>query len=324
MSDAAEITIDDIRLPDNIRAAIDAAPLRDVVNINGDVIYPDKIIKTNQLVFGPHSTLTFTNLSGPRIIIAADRLTFVEPGAPVAIRRDPTLQPQDKGDEPEAPSGVAGQDFADLSAQRDGEDGQPGRPAESGGDGMDMPDLWIVVAGRLDSPGSRPSLVNLTIDFTGVDGGRGGNGGSGGRGGNGGHGREGRLENMEDPGLPPRYFCAQTPTDGGDGGDGGRGGRGGNGGHGGRGSNITLVGPAAANDVLVFSRIVNHGGEGGDAGRNGRSGDPGLGGRKGRRVGSPCPERNAGRDGTVPLETHQPATGLSRAQEYGRILRMDR
>jgi len=236
-------------IPQEIIAALASSPrISTVYSVSGHIRFDGQVLKVDELVFQPNSTLEFIGADFPFRAIVARRIRFADPQAPAAIVRDRTLK---------APTG---------------ENQSNGINGEEGGS-LDLPPMYIY-AERIEAVGVNGPLgrAQLTIDFRGVPGGQGGRGEDGSTGTRGQNGRQSSSGPLS---------CNRGAGDGGAGGPGSAGGDGGRGGDGGDGSDIYLISNAAGVDMLSASILRTNGGTGGAGGPAGRGGSGGPGGRGG-------------------------------------------
>jgi hypothetical protein len=258
-------------LPPEIEAAIKAAKLtQSLIPISGEEKFSQQIIKADEISFADGARLTLTNVNAPWIVVAARRIKFARPENYSVIQRDTTVRKASSG-----AAGTAGAQGADDLGEtgRRGNDGKPGGAGGAGGPGetRKLPTVYIIAGQLLDPKGQiPPGLLNVVLNFTGIDGGDGGAGGTGGNGGRAGNGKKGAAGLID---------CKEGGGPGGNGGTAGQGGLGGPAGRGGDGASIIFVVTQPVYDVFSYARINNVGGWQGTPGVGGAAGRPGPGGR---------------------------------------------
>lgn len=260
-------------IPSNVLDALKKAKeIKKIFPVNSGERFDGQILKADEIIFAPGSTLTITNTNVPFIVISAKRWKFADAAVTSKIMIAPTSA--DRGEE--GSNGIDGTDGAG-EVNRRGNNGSPGLPGKPGGDGgtLSLPHIYLI-AGDITSPNGEPlpGFLRFVIAAAGFDGGDGGAGGNGGNGGKGAQGKKGATSVVD---------CSSGAGPGGTGGDAGQGGKGGNGGNGTDGADITIVGTSSVNEIFSYARIFNEGGYGG---RPGRSGLPGRVGKGGLQAGS--------------------------------------
>lgn len=270
--------------------AIANAPGTTVFPVDGVTRYGKAILKANELVLQPGSTLEFTDLGAEQHIIIVGKLKLARhpERAPVyTIRR--AAPPAAK-----APAGKPARAAAGASptGHLHGRHGIPGGAGATGAAGQvgatpHMPSRLVLIVGSVEIQPGEARPVRLQFVLPGADGGPGGTGGDGGNGGNGYAGKGGDSTVLR---------CNHQPGNGGDGGRGGTGGVGGRGGAGGAGADVLILGPPEARDLLAYSTFQVTPGKPGAGGPGGNPGAGGRGGRPGHRRGLCTHRPGAGRN----------------------------
>lgn len=273
-------------IPAQVITAIKNAPNQGVFNVTGSVAFAGNILKCDDIVFSPQSTLELSALGTAVdfVAVVARRFRFAAPDLTTVIQRPPSLNAAAGSKGAGGPRGGNG--------PHDDAHGYPGGTGGPGGPGstIQFPKLYVLGEEVLKQPSTPIEWLNLYFMITGVDGGDGGTGGTGGAGGDGASGHSGSDSCCD---------CRRGPGDGGNGGEGGPGGIGGPGAPGGNGVELIYGGPSAFLDLILYSKVFNQGGAGGRGGRGGSGGTGGGGGPRGSNTfyckgGSPG---RSGRDG---------------------------
>lgn len=255
-------------LPASILSSVQSSSVTSIYAVTGDEHFDGQVLKADEIVFAPNSTLTLRATNHPWIVISAKKWKFADPQQWVRIN---VVRGTGSG----GSDGSAGTRGADDPGEtnRRGNDGGRGGQGGAGGQGgtQQLPTIYLIGAkyiGPDDNP--IPGAIRLAINVSGYPGGRGGDGGKGGDGGNAGNGKEGSTSAFE---------CQDGPGPGGNGGTAGTGGRGGDGGQGGSGGQLVYISDGEGIEQLSYARVVNGEGFGGQGGRPGRPGTPGNGGQ---------------------------------------------
>jgi len=291
-------------LTDDMINQVNSTPKEGIFSIAETVKFDKQILRADEIVFAPNSTLELTNMDYDWIILIADKIKFTAPLKKATIKRGFEIYASD-GDKGE--QGLNGNNGSGT-----GSNGTNGQDGKKGGKGntKQLPNIYIVT-NQVTSQKSNlaPDYINLKLILPGIDGGRGGIGGEGGDGGNGTKGVKGANGVVD---------CRRGGGDGGNGGNAGKGGQGGDSGNGGDGANIVFIGTDSALEVLSYSIIINTGGDSGIPGRPGQVGFSGNGGAGGDGT-FYCSGGDAGRKGLIPNPKNNGIGQLGEEGSKGKI-----
>lgn len=273
---------------DVLNALSSATSVKKIYPVNGVEIFSGTILKADEIVFAPGSSIILSSIDAPFVIIAAKKWKFAD--ANQWSRVGFAAKTGAAGS-----VGASGGDGADRPGEtgRRGNDGEDGKAGGTGGAGgsQRLPKVYLV-GGEFTSPSGQPipGSLRLSLNLVGQAGGKGGTGGKGGNGGNAGNGKEGANK---------LFDCGEGGGPGGNGGAAGPGGAGGAGGAGSDGADLVYISKADGIEQLSYARIINMGGIGGVGGDPGKPGQPGKAGRGAPSNGF-CKSTDAGNPGARP------------------------